>query len=661
MLCLIRRNRRGSASIVGAFFLLSFVAAATMATQLATIYVVKLQVQRTADIANLAALIGASPIIGNAASPAAISTAQNMATLNGYPSGSVSVSGAEAGSQAFTLSTKISATPIYAIGLVGTPGPSSVSASSVATLTRATYSDCLASLTGAVQITGTASLSGSSCGLGAATYLYVAGGSMSLASAAVGDDAYSEMSELTSAGSLQPAASAVVFNAATTDTLAANTDILAIENHLSAMAAWPYATSLPIKPSSPSVPSGSDVSFSGSSFTLARTTSYGTLLASNATLNFSGSGSADPQCGSPTTISGNVTLSGTNTLNFASGCYIFGGDVRISSGSTSFATGTATVTLIFEGQFGNNSPSDQTLGNATYSFDGNISTTSGGAITVGTGTKAFGGNINSVWGHIIFGDGTSYLNGTSIITSTGTTQFGNGAFYLWNGLIWNPSWGTTKFGTGPFFFYNSSLFNSIGGIGYLSFGGGPYYFYNSSLTSGAYGVTGGATIFGAGNLDFYAGGGITSYNNLTFQNSGSNATGGALISLHGGSINAYSGLLSASGTTFALTSGTFNVSGPIEAAAPTGESPTYGYQNLLLVSTEGNVSLANSSASLSGMIYAPAGTVTMSGTETVSVNGGSCFGAAAQSITLSDSVSVAVAPCAGLMPISSAASDTLTQ
>ena len=663
-------DRRASASLLGAFLITTTVLLVTFTVQLSDLYIIWLKVQRTAGLAALAASVGASaPVVSSgAASASAVATALNVASVNGFGGSTVSTSGAASGG-ASTLTTTITDTPSLIMGAWLSAAAPVIAAPAQALMTPVTMTDCAASLGGGFQISGSATASGPACGLASQSTIAMSGGSFSAAAAAVGAHAYDEI-PLISGGSQSPAVRSFMFNAATSDTAATNLSVIALRAHLQSLATWPYGSTIPQTATAQAVPAGGPQVFGAQTVSVPANTHWGALTLAGSTLNFAGSGGADDSCASPTTVSGATQLNGSDTLNFGSGCYIFNGSVSTDAGGASSVTNFtvnpgATVVFRFQSTVNINVASGGSLniGSAySYSFIGNINSTSTGTFSVGAGTKIFSGNITIYNGYINFGNGTSYLSGTTIFSgynpSSGIT-FGNGPFYLWNGMIDNVQNGHASFGTGPYYFFNSQIIDGTYGQGGVNFAGGNYYFNGGSIVSGQNYFS--SMNFTAGNMDLYGGASISVSSTMRLGN-GSQSSGSTTVSLYGGSVTVAAGTLYLSGGTIAMTTGAFTVSGGgLQSAPPTNAAPAYGYTDIALLSTGGNVNITGGSSSVGGLIYAPGGAVTVSGAAVLQRIGSYCLSVIANSVALSGSSSTSMSPCAGLSAVTTGIASTLNR
>ena len=633
-----------------------------MSLDAGNLYVAKLQNQRAADLANLAAAATPAPVAGAAASAVAVATARNVVELNGLAGATVATVAVPSTRTpgAFALSTTVSRPmPRLFPGLTGGTA-SAMGATSIADPGEGSDTgiggSCLGSLVGPTNIYDNAVVTGPACSVGARTYLYVCGSAaVTLAEAKVGVSQSDQKPFLCRTASMQPGLASFGYKATITDAIASHPDILAIRKHFAAMASpgWPFGSTSLRRTMDPPTPSGTAMSFSNTADTLDQAKRYGELRLLNATLTFTGNGgAADPTCATPTTINGSITLTGTNTLRFRSGCYVIAGSVVSQNGArTTFSSDPgADVTFVFKQSINNDSGS-MTFPDATYSLNGDVNNTRGGTMAFGAGAKVFGAAIRNETGVLRFGDGPHYVNGGSIANGTGTLSFGSGPFYLWGGSMSNGSTGAMSYGDGPFYFYGGSIYNVSGD---LSFGKGPVHFGGGSMSLSARSNT----TFGVGNVDFYGGSAIFGGANVTFGYGGSATTGSSTVSLYGGSMALTQQNLTAVGVTFAVYGGSISLlgSGTVNATAPTARNPSYGYSNILFVVFGGTFNLYQASGvadTMSGLIYVPVSNISIYNGQAVRYPPGGCLQIVAGVLDIYQRARLDVAPCAGLALASS--------
>ncbi|MBD8909610.1 pilus assembly protein TadG-related protein [Methylorubrum zatmanii] len=659
-----RRCSAGNVPILAALILalLSLTTAASLET--ANLYVAKQQSQRVADLANLAAAATPDAIANGAASPVAVATAANIVALNGM-SGAETVTSVVAAPQTESgqaLATVVALTvPRLFRNAVG--GTSSrVDGRSVADLRKSRSGACVASLGGPINIYANARVTGPTCSLSAKTFLYICGKAAVTAQAvSVGYSASAEAPYLCSTASYTPDASTFTYKAKPANSLATQPDIVAIRQRLDAMARWPYRTTSPYALMNPSVPKGTDRSYAvGEKASLPQDKPSGDLTIDGADLTFPGSGAADPTCAKPTTISGNIRLSGISTLTFGSGCYAIAGYVTGQAGArTTFAQAPgAQVTFVFK-QYITNNGGAMTFPDATYSVWGSVSNLSTGTMSFGKGLKVFGAAITNQSGSLQFQDGSVHLNGGTITNGSGRLSFGTGDFNLWGGSISNAGTGTITYGDGPFLFYGGTIRNEKGT---LIFGKGPFQFQGGSLTL----LAGSTTRFGVGDLNFYGGTITMAGDSTTFGYGGSATTGAGSVFLYGGSLSLTTRNLTAVGVSFAFLGGTVSLLGvgDINATAPTAANPAYGYRNILFVLFGGAFNLYQSDNrvdTMSGLIYAATGNSSIYGNQTVNYPPGGCLQVVADVVDIYSNARIAVAPCLGVAVPAESANPVLVE
>jgi hypothetical protein len=537
---------------------------------------------------------------------------------------------------------------------------------------------CLVSLLGPVNIYNNASVQASACIIEATTYLYICGNANVTASQlTVGYPSAYEAPYLCSTATIAttPQANNILYSTKPADPLANNSNILAINSHLAAMGnpGWPYGTQSPVPTVKPTIPSGTSRSYSGATATIPEGTKIGNLSVTNSTLTFTGHGAADASCSSPTTISGNVVLSGQSTLIFNSGCYEIGGYIYSANGAnTAFKTADgASVKFIIEQYISNYDTSILSFGDGDYTIDQYIINHGAGSLSFGNGQMVVGGTVTNGSsgisnGSMSFGNGPFYFDGGGIINNSGTMRFGDGPFYVWGGSVANAYTGTMIFGDGPFYLYGGTLTNVSGT---MTLGDGGLYVQGGGIVSDL----GSTTTFGVGNIDVYGGGilignyaGLNAYGvatylpvNVTFGAGGSAANGSGTISMYGGSFSVCYGFtasicnVNAVGETIAVAISPITAGGSVylegagtlNLTAPTAASPTYGYKNILFVEG-GAFTLYQTSPvtdTLSGAVYGPSGNVSIYGKETV--NSGGCLTFVASVIDIYQYVTLNGGPC----------------
>lgn len=602
----LKTNKRGSVMVMFALFLVGLTTSVSFAIDLSRLYLARQKNQTVSDLAALAAVNTPSPIVGSTSSAVAIATAKAVAIANGFD-GAKTVVGVEtspADADSLALKATVGQDVAMPIGLLSVGQPVAVNVASWAEPKAA--GSCFRSQYGPTNIYNAAIVNAPDCTAEAKTYLYSCGTSKTTLSAvATGYSSTIEKLYLCATATISPAAARFTYKATVTDTMASAAPVTGMLARLDAMA-WGWSFGI-FSPVNPSVPWGTNQTYNGVTATVPTNARIGSLAATNAVLTFTGSGAADPTCASPTTVSGIATLSGANTLNFASGCYVFGSALNASSASnTSFA--------VLPGA------------SVTFVFKGTMTTASGSSLT--------------------FGDASVYFNGGSIANYGTRVAFGNGPFYLWGGTIYNVyATSTLSFGNGPFYFYGGSVSNN----GTMVLGNGPFRFQGGSMLLHA----GSTSSFGVGDMEFYGGTVIAGGASVTFGAGGSATTGSGAILMYGGSFALTADTLTAIGSSFGFKGGTLSLLGigTITATAPTGPTPSLGYRNLLFGVWGGAFNLYQSGGqmdTMSGMVYAPATNASIYGSQTITPPAGGCFGVVSGILDIYQSARINGAPCAGM-------------
>lgn len=602
----IAHSRRGSVMVMFALFLTALAGATSFALDLSNLYLVRQERQMVSDLAVLGATSTAAPIAGSVPSATALATARAIVAANGLDAGAttLTVTQSPARSGARALKATIGTTVTLPIGLLSLGARPTVNVASWAEPSGT--GACFRSQSGPTNIYNNAIVTAPACTAEAKTFFYSCGKSETvLATVATGYTPLSEAPYLCPTASLQPNAAGFDYSATVTDTIAGTAPVTGMLAHLKAMAGgWSYGTLSPVRPSTPP---GTSQSYSGQSATIAANARLGSLAVANSSLSFQGGG-ADPRCTAPTTIAATLSFSGSNTLTFGSGCYVFGAAVNATAGSTSrleVAPG-ASVVFVF----------------------------AGGTLTVASGAT------------LTFGDATVYVNGGSIANYGTRLSFGNGPFYLWGGTIYNVlATSTLTFGNGPFYFYGGSVSNT----GTMTLGNGPFDFQGGSLALNPRSTTS----FGVGDMSFYGGTVIAGGASVTFGAGGSAETGSGTVAMYGGSFALTADSLTAIGTSFGFKGGTLSLLGigTIEATAPTDPHPTLGYRNLLFAVWGGAFNLYQSGGqmdTMSGLVYAPATNASIYGSQTITPPPGGCFGVVSGVLDIYQNARINASPCAGL-------------
>lgn len=610
-------NESGSVAVIGAVMIALALAVVSLLVDLSILYVAKQRSQIVADVANLAATNTTEAISGRAATPAAVATAAKVAEINGYGGATVTTTAVASplGDGSTVLRTRIDEAVEPGVGLLTNANSLPVASSSWSS--SRISGDCLTALIADVTILNQVKLSGPDCTVRAKTDLYTCWSvEMAVAAVHVGWSKSWEANMICSNAQVTPSLGSFVFSDTITDTYASDSRLSALKNTLASMVAnWGYGLLPPVNPFPPI--SFTDKTYSGSTASLARG-AYGKLTMASSKLTLNGYGAADPSCSAPTTFYGAVTLTGTNTLTFNAGCYVFGGAVTIKSGGrASFAvTAGAGVVFVFKGGLFNETGSFTSFGNANYHFNyATVDNASGASLSFGDGTYSFwGGSVTNA-------------------ASTSTLTFGDGPVYNYTGGFYN--YGTMTFGNGSRYLAGTTI--SLTGSSITSFGTGNFYFY-----TGTFSALGEAVTLGAG---------------------GSSSTGSGTFYMQSGTFLLGPTKFTSIGMTFGFYLGSQTINdATLNAVAPTGVNPSRGYRDILFAAFTSGVNIYQYSGQhnvVSGMIYTPLGFSSITGNSTTEVADDGCFQIAAGNVGINTGASVELAPCRGFVGTSSTAGKLL--
>lgn len=616
--------RDGAMGIVGAFSVVILIAVSVLALEASLLFVKKGDMQRVADLANLAAAGTSGAISNGSPSAQAIATAQQIATINGYPANIISTNVTTSPSQGQLLTTTVVNPVSMTLGQFFTKaGSISVRALSSASVASGAISgDCLRTLGGALNIFSSASVSGAGCTVASASYLYYcSNGTSSVSTIEVAYSSLLQQFSICYNAKLTPALGSFTFNKASVDPLVSDARVVAMKKRLQAMSSWPHGSTFKAALTTPAVFGGSNLSYSATSATVSGM-KFGSLTAQNATVTFTGTGVADTTCSNPVTITGGVTLSGNTTIVLGSGCYSIRGTFSVSNGAVAnvVPAAGANVTLALQQSLYN--------GNGRITF-GNMLFSSVGTINNGNG------------GNVAFGNGPFYL-GDGIYNTSGSVSFGNGPFYFGSGTINNGSTGTITFGDGPFYFYYCGILNSNG---VMTFGNGDFDFYNGSVST----FFSSKTTFGRGNMNLYSTPFYVSGAEFTIGGTGDAVNGASSMFFYWSGLQISSGKFTANGTSLGFWYGSFTLSSssPATITAPTSAGPAYGYQNILAYVYGAGFSIyqGNTTDSLSGVVYNPGHDVSLFGQQTSTIPQGGCFAIIASTISIYNSSNAALKAC----------------
>ncbi|SFU49393.1 Putative Flp pilus-assembly TadE/G-like [Methylobacterium sp. 174MFSha1.1] len=696
-------DRSGSMSVVGAVILLVVGVVGLVVVELSHLYLVRVRLQRTADLAGLAAIATPGAIVNGALTDAATATGRNVAALNGVRATeivfTVEPSPSRDGSMSLrtTVSRDIS---LFSGRSFSSNGSKRVDAGSWVGVndgsTPGGRPACVAAVWGSVRLSDQAVLTGSGCYVGAKTYMEVCGvypgfPVLDVTGVTMGYRRLKVVEQLCAGASSSPPYARYTFSGSVTDSLATNASVTALKGTLSALAArgWPHGRAQPVAPRVlPPAPPALPLSIAGTA-TLVSTAVYGALTIANGLVTFPGSGSPDEACAAPTIVNGGLTLSGATRLLFAPGCYVVMGDIALDRAATASFETVPGVTFMVMGALSNGSGS-LVLGAARYILQGEVRNIQGGSLTlgdgpiqstsrlvngsgtltVGAGDHAFNLGIENRGGTIAIGDGAWLSLGGLSNAASGTIGFGSGPFTFYLCPISNS--GTITFGNGPFRFDHSAISN----LGTLRLGAGPFAFDAAGIWAGTNAITslgvGDVTLYGNGFLDFNGG-------QATFGAGGSPEAGAGLVALLGGDLRIMGGTaFVADGVTFGLRGGSvFMVltdPGKSRLIAPGGTRPSRGFKDLLIGSfsildawdpagASGSVSIRGEPGTLTmaGTVYVPHGYVDLYGGVTVQPPSGRCLGAIAGLVSIREQVRVTARPCFGLTAAVTSSAPALIQ
>lgn len=640
------KNRRGSISVLSAGAFCALLAVTSLVVEGSSLYVMRVRQQRTADFAALAAGSVTNAISDGSVSAAAIATAKNIATINGFSaSGTVVTTTGDRTQIGVTISktANFNVTSLFSSVTAATSRSAALSTPTVGAIS------CVVSLAGEVALEGGSTLTGNNCGVTANTYLGLNASGINVKAATVGYSSSDEAPRVSGATALAPPLRRFRYSTPATDGLVDEAAISSLNAKLGTMAfGWPYETSSPKTITLIPTSSGTNVTHVNTLAIVGLSARIGALSISNSSVRFNGMGPADPNCTFPTSISGPTTLSGNSILVFSSGCYIFQGDVTLTSGTTvTFAAAPgARIRFVFGGAIINQDNGTLVFPAATYSIANGLANQGGGSFKFGAGPKVIGGTIDNGTGVSDLGAGPFYFPATTIRQNTGTLRFGAGPFYIYDTSIINGQAGTMRFGKGPYYIYRSTITNGdarSGAAPLMSFAGGLFASGSSQVVLNPNSTT----TFGAGDLDFYSSNLLLAGERVTFGSSATTASGAGTLSISGGFMDHSAGEFVGNGITIAQVGGLISLSGRnLFLSAPTASSPTAGYQNLLLYNAAGalQISPQNTGNVLGGVIYAPGGSIELVGS-TYSNPSPGCLSMVAGIVRFSSGAAANLAPC----------------
>jgi Flp pilus assembly protein TadG len=608
------RAERGAVAVLSAFLIPAVIGFACMTAEFGRSLVVKVENQRVADAAALAA---ANAYSSTASTATMTSVAQNIATLNGLAGASASASIITSPRTAGTSAVQVvisTQSPLYLASVVGFGRSVTVNATATAEL-GATPS-CLLALSGTgagVTLSGGTSISAPSCGVASNASVTVPCGTTINAKAVNYNGAAPTVGCSGITGPLR--------RALTADPFAGNAGIA------SASARATAAASL-TAPTIPAVPTGPDITFdygtSAKTVALAQgctanavsgvwtvvcpaggTYRFGNLsLAGGITVNFNTSGSAT----NVYTFSGTVNDSGS-ALNFGPGTYTMAAGLRSGGGSTTtFGAGTFNI-----------GRDTSKCSNVAYYSICNLGTsmTFGGPSTfVLTSGVYNGGGLTLVLGSGAansFNIGPASDNNALNMGGGSTTTLADATLFQIYGDIVESGGACTTLSATPIHDIRGSI-NLAGG---LTLGAGLY------AVSGyvAFGASGGGDVTCGGVSVGVRGTGVTIVTAATTTPLGGTCSGKA-ICMGAGFSNV---ILSAP------TSGTYK---DLVLVGPTATSNSAG-----MTLNEG------ASTTLSGIVYVPNGSLTLSGGASIGNAAGQCLQIVAKDMILTGGTRITSNAC----------------
>lgn len=639
------KDETGSVSMVFIIVFSVLVAVAALTVHASQMYVVKVRQQRTSDIALLAAASLPNAIQNGAPSSGAVALARTMADANGFAGAPMDVTVQKDG---LGLKVEITKTvPLFFRSIFSTSQPPPVVASVSVGRAGPSFVPCVLSLNTSVTINGSA-LTGNACGVIAASSLVMPGGQLSASGVAVGVDRAAQARLLAAARAYAPAIDKFVFNYKLDDPVADDGAVAELGKKLNRMAGgWPYERDPPYRVQSYGVPTGTNLVADATVKVAPLRAAIRDLTVAGGKVVFEGSGGPDPSCQRPTTISGVTKLRRGSSLVFESGCYVFGGDiVQDDTAASEFilASPDRDVRIIIMGRITNFLAGNLTFPDAFYSIAGGIQNLGGGTIKFGAGTKVISGDTNNSWSWMYLGAGELVFHDANFFQKTGTIELG-GDFYLYNSMLTNGAAGTVRFGEGNSYIYRSTLTNGDDSPGepLWSVTGNSLFAYQSDFDL----VRSSMTELSPKVVELYQSNFNARGKYAWFGSADTAAPGVTTVFLRGGGINHTAGRFAANGVTFAARGSTMDFSGSqLIAIAPTNAKKA-GYKNLLMYLQAGSVSMSAPSArnTLSGVIYAPRGRVTVQGGAYEIFQTGGCLSIVGQSVALTQGVSLPASVC----------------
>ncbi len=618
------RHRAGTVSIIGALTLPLLLGFVSLAGEFGYGLVVKVENQRTADLASFAAALAYS---STNSTTTMTSVAQNVAALNGIGASQTSVglvsSPRTAGDMA--VSVNILRNDVLLLAPILRSGSTLPVSSQADAQLAAAPSACILALSGSgtgVTLSGGTSVSAASCSVS----------SNATVSVPCGTSITAKSVSYNGTTPTQPCSgiSGSLVKQTTADPLASNTAVTALQTHANSLSSLSA-------PGGPNVSTGTLLEFG-----------YSNQSATQSALTAAGCSSSYANSG------GSWTVTCPN-----GGTYTFAGIVVDGGVSVSFAAATTAATFNFGpskssgcngGTFSIcNTGSTLTFGGGTFNISRGIMTGGGTTTTFGAGTFNIGSATSSCSGS----------GGNFSVCNTGTTlTFGGPSTFVIAGGIYNTGGSTLTMGSGSTNRFNIGPSSSgyavlVGGGAKTTFGDATGHGDLFQLVGNLSAPNGGTcmTISAAAQHD------IDGY----FSTAGGTALGAGVYSVYGyiafganggGDVSCNGSTIGVSGTGVTLVmAGQSTVSGSSCTSAVFCEGA--GFNNISLsaptLGTDANLVIIGPSSAtggayfsegasntlLSGALYFPKGPMALSGGASVGNQTGQCLQVIASQITLS--------------------------
>lgn len=659
----------GSIMVLAAFSLTAVMGMSGLAVELGNGYTVKVQHQRVADMAALAAALAYK----NTQSAATLtSTAQDVAQANGLTRASTTASLSNDGTK---VTVNVSGSvPLVLTRVLSNAVSLPVSNTAVASLvvTTTASAGCVMALSGSVTngitMTGGVALNASGCAVMTNSGISLESSSTPITASAVsmGKTLTGQTSWITTT----PANSVYQNkgNSFAADPLASDANLTAAFAKLGS-----YTDPLTVTaPAAPSTPTGTDWNLSSASSTPPAgvtlnkdaNNAFTRWVATAGTYNIKtltvGGGMTLTFQGSPTvTISAGVASTGNGidfgkctckingnfdaayqTATFGDGSYEFGGNAALTGSKITIGNGkfTVTGTMSTNGTF--------TMGDGVHSF-GTLSL--GGSITFGNGDLTIANGLYMSYGNFKTGTGNVYIgrsaSGVGLKMDSGSFTSGGGTYFSVAGPLVSGGGTTFSIGAADIRIGNDGSSNCTtlpnANCDSVTFGGSSLTFGN-----GAFSAKGNVKMTNSGTMTFgaaathYIAGNLTVTGPLNF--------GAGEYVINGSLTNNTTGKMSGTDVTFIL-KGNLSLDGAagLSLTAPT-SSAGGGLANIVFATKTTTASLLTGGSNniISGVLYMPKSDLTLSGGAHITSNNG-CLTYIVNTLTLSGGTSAATS-CSGM-------------